>query len=99
MPVALTLWGDYEAEEGQILADKIHTQPILAAIKIKVTSYHGIIFNPYYTLLHAQQTTILTIVILTNQIHSYEHVHQVYNNTSHQSTPRRICATKPMVNN
>ena len=34
MPVALTLWGDYEAKEGQILTDKIHTQPILAAIKI-----------------------------------------------------------------
>ena len=40
-PMLLTLWGDYETEEGQTIIEMIHTQSITAALRVKVTSYRS----------------------------------------------------------
>nr|XP_027071810.1 replication protein A 70 kDa DNA-binding subunit B-like [Coffea arabica] len=39
-PLVLTLWDEHEFDEGQQIADMIHTQPIIATLRIKATSYH-----------------------------------------------------------
>nr|XP_027099826.1 replication protein A 70 kDa DNA-binding subunit B-like isoform X2 [Coffea arabica] len=42
IPTILTLWGAYELNEGQAIADIIDSQPIIAALKVKVSSYHTV---------------------------------------------------------
>ncbi|XP_027166146.1 replication protein A 70 kDa DNA-binding subunit B-like [Coffea eugenioides] len=39
--MVLTLWGEHESEERQDIADMIHTQPVVAALRVRVTSYHA----------------------------------------------------------
>lgn len=42
-PKVLTLWGEHESDEGQAIADSIHTEPVIAALTVKVTSYHSLL--------------------------------------------------------
>nr|XP_027124128.1 replication protein A 70 kDa DNA-binding subunit D-like [Coffea arabica] len=39
MAIILTLWGEHATDEGQIIAETIHTQPLVAALRVKATSY------------------------------------------------------------
>ena len=41
MPVILTLWGDHETDEGQALTNIVQNMPFIAALRLKVTSYHS----------------------------------------------------------
>ena len=41
MPVILTLWGEHETDEGQMIANVIDTMPLIVALRIKVSSYHS----------------------------------------------------------
>ncbi|XP_071928195.1 replication protein A 70 kDa DNA-binding subunit B-like [Coffea arabica] len=48
-PMVLTLWGEHESEEGQDIADMIHTQPVVAALRVRVTSYHTMHLSTKYS--------------------------------------------------
>ena len=39
MTIILPLWGEHATDEGQIIAETIHTQPLIAALRVKATSY------------------------------------------------------------
>lgn len=48
MPIILTLWGDHEKDEGHAITEMIHTHPIIAALRVKVSSYHTLNLSTKY---------------------------------------------------
>ena len=44
----MTLWNEFEHDEGSKIADMISTAPLIIALRVKVTTFNSKIFTMHY---------------------------------------------------